>query len=199
MTTIQEIKAKFGSSGAGVLNRYHEHLNMITAQREPGDGVYLDRLNDEQRMDLLREQKMQQASEITERAREDYRARVEAYHTALAKRTDELKSLLFEVQDAGALSRAALATDTELGPLLELASTAGNKELGKAAFVASEQRGLGNLMAAYFDKISPESRELYGEWTEIPPDEVLERQIDNIETVRPDPDPDRLMPRATVA
>lgn len=58
----------------------------------------------------------------------------------LDRRTDELRGRLFKVEDAGALSRAALATDTELGTLLEMAAHAGNAELGRAAFVAAEQR-----------------------------------------------------------
>ena len=52
-------------------------------------------------------------------------------------------------------------------------------------------------MASYFDRIEQESRELYGEWTEIPPPEVLERQLDSIETLVSDPGPDRLMGPAT--
>ncbi len=194
--TIPEIKEAFGSSGAGTLNHYHERLAEIAQEREPEAGGYLDRLTDEQRMSLLREQKMEQAGDITRRGREDYAAEVERYHAELSKRTEYLKGRLFRVEDAGALSRAALATDAELGTLLEIAAHAGNAELGRAAFVASEQRGLGDLMASYFDRISPESRDLYEEWTQIPPPEVLERQLDSVETLIPDPGPDRLMPPA---
>ncbi len=48
------------------------------------------------------------------------------------------------------------------------------------------------------DRISPESRELYQEWTEIPPPEILERQKDGVETLIPDPSPNNLMPPPTV-
>ncbi len=62
--------------------------------------------------------------------------------------------------------------------------------------MAAEQRGLGDLMASYFDQVAPEARELYQEWAEVPPPEVLERQLGSIETILPEPDPERLMPLA---
>jgi hypothetical protein len=191
--TIPEIKEAFARSGASTLNRYHERLAEIAQEREPEAGGYLERLTDEQRASLLREQKTERAGEITQRAREDYAAEVERYHAELSKRAGYLKGRLFKVEAAGALSRAALATDAELGAMLELAAHAGNAELGRAVFVASEQRGLGNLMAAFFDRIDPECRELYEEYAEIPPPEILERQTDSVETLIPEPDPERLM------
>ncbi len=196
--TLKETMAKFGSSGAGTFNCYYEHLAELTAKREPEAGGYLDRLTAEQRMSLLREQKTERAREITRQAREDYAAEAERYHGELSRRTEYLRGRLFKVEDAGALSRAALATDAELGAMLELAAHAGNAGLGRAVFVASEQRGLGDLMAAFFDRIDPEGRELYQEYTEIPPPEILERQARSVEALIPDPDPDRLMPPARV-
>jgi hypothetical protein len=59
-------------------------------------------------------------------------------------------------------------------------------------FVAAEGRGMGDLMAQYFDRLNPGGRELYEEYSEIPPPESLERQAKGVETVIPDPD--RLMP-----
>jgi hypothetical protein len=44
-------------------------------------------------------------------------------------------------------------------------------------------------------RISPQSRELYHEWTEeIPPPEILERQKDGLQTLIADPSPNKLMP-----
>jgi len=192
--TLKEIKAEFGSSGARTFNCYYEHLAEITAKREPEASGYPDRLTDEQRTNVLREQKMEQAGEITQRAREDYDAEVERYHAELSERADYLKERLVKVEDAGALSKAALATDAELGAMLELAAHAGNAESDRAVFVASEQRGLGDLMASFFYRIDSEGRELYEEWTEIPPSEILGRQTDSVESLIPDPDPDHLMP-----
>jgi hypothetical protein len=139
--TIHEIKGDFGSEGAAILNSYHDSLNQIKAQREPEAGGYLDRLTDEQRMSLLREQKAEQTREIHSPTVETYRAEIERYHEELFGRVGYLKDRLFKVEDAGALSRVALATDNELGTLLEIAAHAGNTELGRAVFVAAEQRG----------------------------------------------------------
>jgi hypothetical protein len=197
--TIHQIREEFSSAASGVLSNYHARRDEIRSQQRPEAGAYLDRLNDEQRMSLLREQMMEQLTDLTQESREAYAASVQAYHDALSKRTAFLKESLFKVEDAGALSRAALATDTELGTLLELASTASNKELGKAAFVAAQQRGLGNLMSDYFEKVDPEGRSLYAEWTEIPPAEALERQTDSVDLVIPSPDMDSVVPPARAA
>jgi hypothetical protein len=56
-------------------------------------------------------------------------------------------------------------------------------------FVAAEGRGMGDLMAQYFDRLNPGGRELYEEYSEIPPPESLERQAKGVETVIPDPSP----------
>jgi hypothetical protein len=71
-----------------------------------------------------------------------------------------------------------------------------HQDLGRAVFVAAEGRGMGDLMAQYFDRLNPGGRELYEEYSEIPPPESLERQAMGVETVIPDPD--RLMPPATL-
>jgi hypothetical protein len=118
--TIHQIREEFASAASGVLSNYHARRDEIRSQRQPEAGAYLDRLNDEQRMRVLREQMMEQLTDLTEESREAYAAEVEAYHDALSKRTAFLKESLFKVEDAGALSRAALATDTELGTLLSL-------------------------------------------------------------------------------
>ena len=76
------------------------------------------------------------------------------------------------------------------------AAKSSNDDLGRAVFVAAEGRGMGDLMAQYFDRLNPGGRELYEEYSEIPPPESLERQAKGVETVIPDPD--RLMPPATV-
>jgi hypothetical protein len=197
MKTIHEIKEEFSSKGAATLNQYTATLDEIRSTRHPEAGAYLDRLTDEQRMALLREQKTEQALEAHERASKAYTEEVESYHAAIAKRVDYIKGALFKVEDAGALSRAATAADAELGAMLELAAQAQNAELGRAVFVAAEQRGLGDLMARYFERLNPEGRELYEEWVEVPPEEILERQL-KIDAILPEPGADSLMPYARV-
>jgi hypothetical protein len=196
MRTIGEIRQAFGKAGADVVNGHRDALEAIAAETEPEGGRYLDRLSDEERMRLLREQKAERANESREAAVEAYEEALDRYAGDLSRRTDELKGRLFGVSDAGALSRAALATDTELGALLEIAATARNPELGRAVFVAAEQRDLGDLMARYFDGLDLEARELYAEWSEIPPAETLERQRESVGAILPEPDPDGLMPFA---
>ena len=60
---------------------------------------------------------------------------------------------------------------------------------------AAEQRGLGDLVARYFDEVDPEARDLYNEWLEAPSPQVLERQIEGVETIVHRPSVDELMPQ----
>jgi hypothetical protein len=190
--TIPEIKEEFANSGTSILNEHNETLAEIAAETEPEPGRYADRLGGQERMALMREQKTARSQELRSRTLEAYLEEVERYHTELSSRADYLRGRLFKVEDAGALSRAALATDTELGTLLDLAARAGNAELGRAVFAASEQRGLGDLMAQFFDRMDPEARDLYNEFREIPPPQILERQRENAELIIPPANPDRL-------
>jgi hypothetical protein len=197
MKTIYEIAEQFSSEGPSVINNYYTELDEIRGIRQSEAGSYLDRLTDEQRMGLLRDQKMEKATESYEHAFARYEGQVEYHESQLEKRGNYITGELFKVEDAGALARAATASDAELGAMLELAAQAQNAELGRAVFVAAEQRGLGNLMKDYFDKLNPEGRELYEEYLAIPSPEILERRRD-IESILPAPNPDELMPRATV-
>jgi len=51
------------------------------------------------------------------------------------------------------------------------------------------------LVARYFDEVDPEARDLYNEWLEAPNPQVLERQIEGVETIVHRPSVDELMPR----
>ncbi len=119
---------------------------------------------------------------------------MERYQADLSERTDALKGRLFGVSDAGALSRAALADEGELSTLLDVASQAGNGDLARAVFVAAHHKGAGDLVARYFDGIDPEARGLYGELSDAPSPELLERQRTTIDRVVQMPDPDSLTP-----
>jgi hypothetical protein len=196
MKTIQEIKGEHSTKIGDLMNSYMDRKDEIAALREVESGGYLDRLTDEQKANLLLEQKMEKATAVHEDAAEKYVAQLEGYRTELEKRKGYIKEHLFKVEDAGALSRAATATDAELGAMLEIAALSQNAELGRAVFVAAEQRELSGVMLNYFEKINPEGRELYAEWCEIQPQEVLDRQLENVATVLPPPDPNGLMPLA---
>jgi hypothetical protein len=174
------------------MNAYFDELDEIRERREPRDGVYLDKLSSAQRQGLLAEQKMELAEEARERTAAAYAGELERYGGEVGQRRSHLKEKLFRVEDAGALSRAALASDTELGVLMEVAAQTGNVELGRAAFVASEQRGLGDLVHAFINRIDPSTRELYQEWTQLPTEEDLSRQVENVDRVVQPPSHDRL-------
>jgi hypothetical protein len=66
-------------------------------------------------------------------------------------------------------------------------------------FVAAESRGLGDLMAAFFEKVDPEARDLYSEWRQILPAEVLKRHRESVERIIPPVDPGKLIPPVRAA
>ena len=188
-----------GEAAAAILNGYHATIDAIREEREPEAGAYLDRLTDEQRMNLMREQKAERAGTARREALEAYTEAVESYHEGLERRQGRLKGRLFGVDGpdgAAALSRTVTASEEELAAYLDVAELSGNEDLARAVFVAAERRGSGDLMARYFDKVDPEARDRYQEWASVPPAEVLERQREGVGTILPEPDPAGLMPFA---
>lgn len=197
--TIHDLQAEHGRASTEILAGYHAEIDAIKEEREPEAGAYLDRLTDEQRMNLMREQKAERGGAAHREALEAYTAAVEGYHEGLERRQGRLKARLFGVggpDGAAALSRTVTASEGELSAYLDVAELSGNEDLARAVFVAAERRGSGDLMARYFDNVDPEARELYQEWTSIPPAEVLERQREGVGTILPEPDPAGLMPFA---
>ncbi len=192
--SIREIKAEHSAKTGSIMTGYQDEIQQIRATKKPAEGGYLDRLSDGQRFQLLREEKARKAAEAHERTIREYTREVDRYHAEIAKRTSTLKVRLFGVEDAGALSRAALADETELSTLLDVASQAGSEDLARAVFVAAHNRGAGEVMSRYFDAADPEARELYGEWNNVPPPELLERQRATVGRVVQMPDPDSLTP-----
>ena len=67
--------------------------------------------------------------------------------------------------------------------MLDLAAHADNKDLAHAVFVAADQRGLGDLLSTYFERIDPDARPLYEEFKAAPSEEVLERRLADAETL----------------
>jgi hypothetical protein len=195
--TIHDIKSGFGEVGAGIANRYHEALDEIANTRTVEEMAgFWDRLTPEERSRLLLEHKADRASEVHSKALEDYRSTLEDYRSGLEERSSYLRPRLFGVEDAGTLSRVALASDDELTTLMDRAALADNRQLAKAVFFEATQRGAGDLMARYFDEVDPEARTMYEEWSEIPSAEVLERQGESVETIIPAPELERLTPPA---
>jgi hypothetical protein len=54
-------------------------------------------------------------------------------------------------------------------------------------------------VAAMDPLIAPSSCPLSQEWAEVPPPEVFARQLGSIDTILPEPDPERLIPSVRVA
>jgi hypothetical protein len=195
--TIHEIKEEHILRTSEIMNSYLDVKDEIRQTRQLTEGAYLDRLSGAERMSVLSEQLLEKAQHAYESTLTALTKEWERYHSEVASRRVPLKEQLFKVGDAGAGSRAALATDTELGVLLEYAIAASNKEMGRAVFTAAEQRGLGDLMASYFDNLDTEARDLYQEYSELPDESALQKERANIERVVQMPTPEELMPWAT--
>lgn len=201
MKTKDEIIQEHQRNASEIMLGYEDAKQEIREGMEPEEGAYLDRLTPEQHMRLLREQKGNRADEAHRQTLEAYTTEVERYQDELAQRRTHIKKRLFGVDGpdgAAALSRTVLASEGELTAYLDVALQAGNKDLARAVFVAAERRGSGDLMARYFDEVDPDARSLYAEWSELPTEEKLEQQRENIERVVQPPDYDRLIPTARV-
>jgi hypothetical protein len=199
MKDLQTIQNEHSASATEIMNGYLDAINDIKSIREPDEGAYLDRLNDDQRLGLLREQKMERANEAHEQTIKAYTEEVERYHSQLSQRRTHLKKQLFHVDGpdgAAALSRAAIASEGDLAGLLDVAQQASNKDLARAAFVVAERKGYGDLLSRYFNEVDPDARSAYQEWSQLPSEEIQARQRENISRVIQPPDPDMLMPRA---
>jgi pyruvate/2-oxoacid:ferredoxin oxidoreductase beta subunit len=194
--TIGQIREEYGAKAAGILSAYHAELDAIREIRKPEAGTYLDQLTDEQRMRLLRDQKRERADEAHRRAAREYAAETERYQDDLRARVGHVEGALFGMsspESAQVLSRAALASEEELGTMLDLAAASGNRQIAKAALVAAEKRGFAGLVVRALEAAGPEARELYAEWSERPPEEVLERQREDVGAIVAPPDHERLV------
>lgn len=194
-TTLEQIIAEHASKTAAIMNEYLDRTDEIRQEMAPEDGRYLDMLPDQERMSLLFGQKSEKAAEAYREAFDAYATQTAAFHQDHEARVRTLQERLFKVEDTAAASRAATATETELADMLDFASLSGNKDLGRAAFVAAHSRGAGHLVGRFFDEVDPDARGPYQEYAERVPRDVLERQGDVGRVVQP-PDLDRLMPPA---
>ncbi len=112
--TIPEIQQEYGSAGAEILTRYHDTLDEIKEDRDIEPGLYADRLNDRQRLELLREQKSRQVDEVRARTIEEYHEHLQQAHAELSRRRDTLTQRLFKVENTTALSRPGVRSQSGL-------------------------------------------------------------------------------------
>ncbi|MDP9486063.1 MAG: hypothetical protein M3Q49_09820 [Actinomycetota bacterium] len=193
--SIQEITAAHGAKAAALLTSYYDELDAIREQRKPEAGAYLEHLTDGQRFSLLMEQKTERANAAHRRTLDAYRREMDRYQEEVRARVGYVKGALFGLsspESAALLSRAATATEEELGAMVDLAEASGNGELARAALIGADRRGFAELRVRALEHAGPEAQALYGEWAERPPEEVLERQRETVEQIVAPPDPDRL-------
>ena len=194
--TIQQIREGHGAKAAALLRDYYAEIDRIRDQREPElKGGYFDRLTDEQRMTLLRDQKREKADAVHRRTVDAYRREQEAYQQQVRARAGYVEGKMFGMsspESAAVLTRAALASEEELGTMLDMAAASGNQELATAALVGAERRGFAELVVRALEHAGPETRELYHEWADRPPEEVLARQAEQAEAIVERPSPERL-------
>jgi hypothetical protein len=78
--------------------------------------------------------------------------------------------------------------------MIELAAKTGASELAKAAWVAAEQRQLGEVMGAFFDTADPKVRQAYEELKAAPTEESMERNLTDADKFFPVPSPSDFAP-----
>jgi hypothetical protein len=196
MRTTAEIIGEHQKNAGEIMLGYEDAKQEIREGLQLEEGGYLERLTPEQRFAALREQKIVRAQEAHRQTLEAYIAEVARYQDELAQRRTYLKGRLFGVENTTALANAATADEEGLRAMLNIASQAGDEDLARAVFVAAESRGLGDVMARYFDEVDSEARSFYAEFSELPTQERLERQVEEVEHVVQPPDYERLMPPA---
>jgi hypothetical protein len=185
--TIHETEATYGEKAAGIVRGWHEAQDEIARSHEPVEGGFSEYLTDEGRARVVRERKAERAGAAASEFRRKYEAMTKERNEAVRDRTSALRDELFRVEDSGALSRAALATDAELGAMLELAAHAGSKDLARAVFAAAAQRELGDVLSTYFERVDPQAH-LYAELKEAPSEESLERRLADAQIIFAAPD-----------
>jgi len=186
--TIQETEASYGGRTAEILGDWYATRDAIAGEIEAVEGPHADLFTAGQRAEITRTQKAERARAKAEEYRKQYQQLQTERNEAVRARTRALREQLFGVEDGSALARAAVATDTQLGGMLELAIHADNADLARAVFAAASQRELGELMNRYFERVNPAASELYQEWRSAPSEENLERRLEDAETIFAAPD-----------
>ncbi len=193
--TIQQIREEHGRKAAGILSAYHAELDAIRDTRELAPGPYLEHLTDGQRFSLLMEQKTERANAAHRRTLDAYRREMDRYQEEVRSRVGYVKGALFGLsspESAAILAQAALADESGIEMMIDLAEASGNQELAKAALVGADRRGFAELRVRALEHAGSEAQALYGEWAERPPEEVLARQLEQAEAIVEPPNPDRL-------
>jgi chromosome segregation ATPase len=196
--SIQEIQEEHSRNIAQIMMGFKDDQDQIQKAGLEA-GAYLDRLTSEQRLAVRQDQALEKAREAHERTLAAYRAEVDRYEEQVHAKRQELRAKNFFVESTEAVSAALRADDSALMDMLETSALTGNVELGKAAFVAAHRRGLGDVIAAYFERVNPEGHDAYQEWLDLPDPEAIETKRRAAEQAEQMPTIDRLTARATVS
>jgi hypothetical protein len=181
--TIQAIEADYSERASAQLRDWFAAKDAIARAPEAVEGPHAELLTDAQRAEVAHKQKAERARERAEEYRREYVELTEERNRALTARVRSLREGVYAVENAEVLSRAALATDAQLGAMMELAATTGNDELGRAVFVAAEQRELGDVMHRYLEAMGEDARKAYEELRAAPSDEAMERKLADSDTL----------------
>jgi len=191
MRTIHEIEASGSEQAAEIVRDWYEARDRIARQTVDIDGPHAELLTPEQRMRAAAEQKAAQAAQKAQEYRSEYEEFTSQRNEDVLSRKQFLHKELYAAtpENAAIFANAALATDEQLAEMVEMAHSTGLAEVGRAAFVAAQRRELGEVVAAYFDKLNPEARELYQEYSQAPSEESLENRLADAETIFAAPEP----------
>jgi len=196
--TIYEIE-KVGSERATELVRdWYTTLDEIKASRVEISGPHADLLTEEQRLQAAADAKAQKAAQKAQEYRSDYEELTQGRNDAVRSRTRKLHKELMTVESTSALAEARKGDVGALLDMVDMAAHAGNPEFARAAFSVAAKRQLGDVVAAYFDKVAPEARDLYAEYSQAPTEETLENRLADAARIFAAPDPRSLIPVAAV-
>jgi hypothetical protein len=197
--TIWEIEEDYSEQATRLLRGWYEGKERIARATEAVEGPHTGLFTDAQRAKAAYQQKAERASAEAERRRREYLELTEERNAAVRARARSLRKEVNAVENSEVLTRAALATDAQLGAMAELAATTGNAELGRAVVVVAEQRGLGEVTSRYLDAMGEGARRAYEELKAAPSEEALERKLADADKLFPAPTPADFAPRVGAA
>jgi septal ring factor EnvC (AmiA/AmiB activator) len=173
LKTLQEIQEEHSRNIAQIMMGWGGEQDQIQKSGLER-GRYADQLSSEQRVAARQEQALEKAREAHERTLAAYHSELDRYEERVHLKRQDLRAKNFHVESTEALAAALGADDSRLLDMIETAELSGNGDLARAAFTAAHRRGLGDVVAAYFEK-NPESYDAYQEWMALPDPEAIEK------------------------
>lgn len=148
--SVHDIIEEAGAKGSKHVMGYLDTLDELREKRELADGTYKADLSAEQQAQVLMREKLEQAQDARETAKERYTEHLNKTHAALNNRREELRESLYSIKNPEVLTRVLLSSDDELRQLAEAAVQTRESELTRACLVAAERRGAGDVLSTIF-------------------------------------------------